>query len=189
MEGYYKLLLLILIGLVIVGLIIFLIKLAFQMKKGWFFSGIIIIILAVINPFFIMLLSKTGFSTSEIGELGTIGDFFGGTTVGLLSLASIFFVIHTIGIQRSELELTREEFKTGNTTAKVQQIDNAFFNMLSLHHQIVNNIELTLFKSSYSGRKAISKLKDIYEERFALKIYFIENPEASLSNWTNSFYL
>lgn len=159
-------LLLVLIAIVILGLI-FLIINAFKKEKGWFVTGIIIIILAVIDPFLIMLLSKTSFSISAIGNLGTLGDFFGGTTVGLFSLASILFVIHTIGIQRSELELTRKEFEVGNKTAKVQQIDNAFFNMLSLHHQIVNNITITKDNKIITGRETFSTLKDICKNYLA----------------------
>ncbi|WP_307311115.1 hypothetical protein [Neobacillus driksii] len=108
-----------------------------KLTNGWLIAGGIVIVGAILNPFIIMALSKTNFTVTEIDELGTVGDFFGGTTVGLLSLASILFVIHTIAIQskelalqRKELSLTREEFKTGNLTAKVQQIDNAFFSII-----------------------------------------------------------
>lgn len=157
-----------------------------KLPKGWFITGAIVIGLAILNPFFIMWLSKTGFTVDQIDKLGTIGDFFGGTTVGLLSLASILFVIHTIGIQRRELELTREEFKTGNTTAKVQQIDNAFFNMLSLHHQIVNNITITDSKGTiYTGRKAFEAIKDIYQRDFAVIEFLKENPDKGLKDWLN----
>lgn len=158
------------------------------LKSGWSIAGLIAIILAVINPFAIMWVSKTGFTVGQIGTLGTVGDFFGGTTVGLLSLASILFVIHTIGIQRKELELTREEFKTGNTTAKVQQVDNAFFNMLSLHHQIVNNISITNSKphqpiDTYHGREAIEILREIYDSRIGGNQFLADNPGMKIGDW------
>ncbi|MGJ3194709.1 putative phage abortive infection protein [Peribacillus frigoritolerans] len=154
-----------------------------EFKSGWSKAGKISIILAILNPFIIMLVSKTGFTVSSIGTLGTIGDFFGGTTVGLLSLASIFFIIHTITIQGEELRLTRDEFITGNTTAKVQQMDNAFFNMLSLHHQIVNNIKITKDHEPYTGREAIENLNDFYHDNFAKQLFFKDNPEKGLRAW------
>lgn len=147
----------------------------FKFNNNWFKSGVALIILAILNPFFIMCISNTEFTVAQIDKLGTIGDFFGGTTVGLLSLASIFFVIHTIGIQRNELELTRKEFETGNTTAKVQQIDNAFFNMLSLHHEIVNTIEADINNERFFGRKAFCELKSKFEFDYAANISLLEN--------------
>lgn len=80
--------------LIVIAIIIFFIQQEIEktkFKKGWFKAGIILIIIAVLNPFFIMLVSSTKFSVVEINALGTVGDFFGGRTVGLLSLASIFF--------------------------------------------------------------------------------------------------
>ncbi|MBJ7938286.1 putative phage abortive infection protein [Bacillus cereus] len=156
-----------------------------EVKSVWSIAGIITIILAVLNPFVIMLVSNTGFTVKQIDSLGTIGDFFGGTTVGLLSLASIFFVIHTIAIQREELKLTREEFETGNTTAKVQQIDNAFFNMLSLHHQIVNNIKIDDYydKKTFTGREAIAMLTNICKQNIAKHNYFLQQKSSRFSHW------
>ncbi|PGV79314.1 putative phage abortive infection protein [Bacillus cereus] len=156
-----------------------------EVKSVWSIAGIITIILAVLNPFVIMLVSNTGFTVKQIDSLGTIGDFFGGTTVGLLSLASIFFVIHTIAIQREELKLTREEFETGNTTAKVQQIDNAFFNMLSLHHQIVNNIKIDDYydKKTFTGREAIAMLTNICKQNIAKYNYFLKQNSLRYSHW------
>lgn len=157
-----------------------------SVTKGWLIAGGIVAVLAISTPFIIMGLSATVFNVTDISKLGTIGDFFGGSTVGLLSLASILFVIHTIAIQGKELALTREEFKTGNTTAKVQQIDNAFFNMLSLHHQIVNDIKLSRNKDIYQSRAAIEKLKEIYEDSFGKRYYSLEHIESGFVRWNNN---
>lgn len=161
--------------------------------SGWFIAGIVVIFGALVTPFLIILLTDTSFTVSNIDDLGPVGDFFGGTTVGLLSLASIFFVIHTITIQRDELkltqeelQLTREELNSGNTTAKVQQIDNAFYNMLSLHHQIVNNINIHQASKTFTGREAIERLNSILKETFAFRMYTAENPEKGYASWHNS---
>jgi len=87
--------------------------------------------------------------------------FFGGTTVGLLSLASIIFVTAAIimqkeelRLQREELEKTREEYKMTNTTMKKQQFDSTFFNMINLHHNITKDIII----GSKTGRVAMESI-------------------------------
>lgn len=148
-----------------------------DLNKSWFFAGFTAIVCAVALPFIIIAVTKTNFKISEIGKLGSTGDFFGGSTIGFFSLASIFFVIHAISIQskelelqRKELELTRKEFQDGNATAKIQQIDNAFFNMLTLHNEIVNNLVFTE-GHNYYGRGAIAELKDIFEQQYIEKYH------------------
>lgn len=82
-----------------------------SVSKGWFRAGIFTIILALLTPVLIMIASGTTFSVGKLGELGAVGDFFGGSTIGLLSIASIFFIIHTINIQSKELSLQRKELE------------------------------------------------------------------------------
>lgn len=163
-------------------------------NRGWLITGWIVVGLAILNPFFIMFLSKTGFSVKEIGDLGALGDFLGGSTVGLLSLASILFVIYTISIQsielklqRKELEETRKEFKTGNNTARVQQVDNAFFNMLSLHHELVNNITYRENNSTYKSREALAALCAIIKEDLCRQLNYLEyNKFENTNGWKNT---
>lgn len=158
--------------------------------------GVFIILVAICVPFAIIYKLGWIFTYKQFEKLGVVGDFFGGTTVGLFTLASIIFVIAAIVMQKKELELqrkelaqTREEFKTGNTTAKVQQVDNAFFNMLSLHHQIVNNIRTTKGTSSNAiiGREAISYFLDRFELNLAFHFFNSDDPEVnSLYVWNNT---
>lgn len=137
-----------------------------DIKKGWFIAGIITISLAILLPFFIIVISRTTFSVSKLGELGAVGDFFGGSTIGLLSIASIFFIIHTISIQskelslqRMELQYTRDELKQtrkvheeSNRTQINQRFETTFFNMISLQKEIVNNLSIGEGVSKNTGR-------------------------------------
>ncbi|HEE9033891.1 TPA: hypothetical protein R2I11_004202 [Bacillus cereus] len=149
----------------------------FSKKENWWIIlGILTILIAIATPFGILYKLGWDINYRQFEKLGAVGDYFGGTTVGLFTLASIMFVIAAIvmqkkelELQRSELKLTRDEFKTGNDTAKIQQIDNAFFNMLTLHHQIVNDIEITRFNNTYTGRKAFVKLRNVLEEKLQVK--------------------
>lgn len=150
-----------------------------DVKKGWFVAGIITISLAIFLPFIIMMISGTSFSVSKLGELGAVGDFFGGSTIGLLSIASIFFIIHTISIQskelslqrqelhltRNELEETRKVHEAANRTQYIQRFETTFFNMLSLQSELIKNLEIGS-QNKLIGRAAIEKIYKKFEGYF-----------------------
>lgn len=135
-------------------------------ENFWITAGFFVAIIAISVPFFIMLLTKLGFKLESFEDLGVVGDFFGGTTVGLLSLASILFVTAAIVMQKEELELqrkevmaTRREYEITNLTMKKQQFENTFFNMVTLHHEIVNSIVYNDSYKKLQGRHAIAEIK------------------------------
>lgn len=149
-----------------------------EVKKGWFIAGIISIILAVSLPFILITIFKTNYTVNELGKLGAVGDFFGGSTIGLLSIASIFFIIHTISIQskelalqRQELQLTRNELKEtrkvhedANDTLLVQRFESTFFNMLTFQNELVNNLNIhTANHGNKIGRDATTFLYNKFE--------------------------
>lgn len=119
-------------------------------KENWLILvGALIAIIAVVIPFLLICLFEKKYNLADISSLGQVGDFFGGTTVGLLSLASIVFVTAAIVMQKEELRLqrrevekSREEYHLTNKTLKKQQFDSTFFNMLNLHHSITNDLEV-----------------------------------------------
>ena len=127
-----------------------------DVKKGWFAAGIITILIAIALPFVITAIFKTSYTVGGLGELGAVGDFFGGSTIGLLSIASIFFIIHTIRIQSTELSLQRNELRLtrnelietrkvhqeANHTQLTQRFETTFFNILSLQNEVINNLQI-----------------------------------------------
>ena len=80
-------------------------------------------------------------------ERGTFGEMFGGVNALFsgFALAGIIFTIllqrKELSYQREELKETRLEFKIQNKTLKIQRFENTFFNLLSLHHKIVDGID------------------------------------------------
>jgi len=83
---------------------------------------------------------------------GTFGDMFGSINA-LFSGLALAGIILTILLQRKELKLQREElrdtrteFETQNETLKLQRFENTFFNLLNLHHQIVDAIDFRYYK-------------------------------------------
>ncbi|ATH71766.1 hypothetical protein CFN77_06045 [Bacillus altitudinis] len=122
-------------------------------ENKWTFFGWNVIGLAILAP--TLLLIFRDLIAIDFNTLGPIGDFFGGTTVGLLTLASMLFVISSISMQRKQLDMqqddlkmqrkelakTRKEFELTNKTLTKQQFESTFFNMINLHHNLLKDLE------------------------------------------------
>jgi hypothetical protein len=54
-------------------------------------------------------------------------------------------------LQRIELSETRQVFRIQTETFRKQQFESTFFNLLNLHHQITNTIDLTRRENKYPG--------------------------------------
>ena len=109
-------------------------------------------------------------------ERGTFGDMFGSVNAiySGLAFAGIIFTIllqrKELGYQREELKETRQEFITQNKTLKAQRFENTFFNLVSLHNQIVNDIDYDKRVSrgfnSADSETVIVKGRDVFRDRF-----------------------
>lgn len=113
----------------------------------WTSIGVTVLIIGLWFLTYFLLINKTP------NERGTIGDMFGSINA-LFSGLALAGIILTILLQRRELKLqreelrdTRKEFETQNETLKLQRFENTFFNLLNLHHQIVNAIDYRFYKS------------------------------------------
>jgi len=95
---------------------------------------------------------------------GTFGDMFGSINAiySGLALAGIIITIllqrKELKLQREELKETRKEFQIQNETLKIQRFENTFFNLLSLHHKIVEGIDFRRIESkSIFGKLAFQE--------------------------------
>lgn len=134
-------------------------------ENKWISAGVVAGCIAIAMPFIVYFSSGSTLTADSFAKLGTVGDFLGGTTVGLLSLASILFLISTIvmqrkelGMQREELQMTREElakaneqYEITNKTMLKQQFENTFFNLLDLFSK--NRDEITIYDFSLETLK------------------------------------
>lgn len=150
-------------------------------ENKWIIGGIITICFAIATPFTIYYTSNSTLSADSFSKLGTVGDFLGGTTVGLFSLASILFLISTIamqkkelGMQREELQMTRDElakaneqYRITNNTMLKQQFETTFFNMINMHNNLVKG--LTLYGTTVNDKDVFI---NIYE---AIESYYKED--------------
>lgn len=135
--------------------------------------GILTAIAGIISPFIILIIIGKRPNIALFNELGTVGDYFGGTMVGLLSFSSILFVTAAIFMQKEELKLQREElsrvtdeYALTNMTMKKQQFESTFFNMINLHQTILANLK----RNEVVGRELITILYTEFKTK-ALKDY------------------
>jgi len=77
-------------------------------------------------------------------KVGIFGDFFGGVLNPILTFFTLFGLIVTIVIQRQELRLARSEYEKTADALGTQAIETTFFNILDLHHKIVDNLKFNL---------------------------------------------
>ncbi|MGB5983085.1 MAG: putative phage abortive infection protein [Nonlabens sp.] len=109
-------------------------------KKGtrdytWMLIVMLIIILIIVWTSFFFWNLET-----DLEHRAQIGDSFGSLNA-LFSALALAGVIVTIILQGRELSETRKEFQIQNKTLSNQRFENTFFNLLNLHHQIVEGID------------------------------------------------
>ncbi|WP_318513273.1 putative phage abortive infection protein [Photobacterium leiognathi] len=75
---------------------------------------------------------------------GVFGDFLGGVLNPVLTFFTLFGLIATIVIQRQELRLARNEYEKTAEALSTQAIETTFFNILDLHHNIVDNLKVDI---------------------------------------------
>ena len=106
-----------------------------------------------------------GLSTKR-DEWGQFGDYIGGTLNPLFTLLTFIGILVTIVLQARELHYSTIELRTSSealntqaTTTKLQQFENAFFQLLNLHNTIVNELDL---RSRHSPANVISRGRDCF---------------------------
>lgn len=135
--------------------------------KRWQFAlYILIIIILWVLTFF---LNQFGIDKNDEG---VFGDKFGAVNA-LFSGFAFLGIIYTISLQRrelklqrKELKLTRKEFKTQNRTLSFQRFENTLFQMLQLHHEIIDKLEI---KTTEIDINHLSGRVDEFKKRWVFK--------------------
>lgn len=117
--------------------------------------AILLAVIGIISPF----IPKIFLDKHQLSDLALIGDWWGGTSAVFIAIAGIILLILNYLSQKEELELTRNElaftrreFKQQNETLIIQRFENTFFNLLSLHNQIIDSIEEFMDGRTYKKR-------------------------------------
>ncbi len=105
------------------------------------FIAILVVIAAYVFNF-----HAHNFSESN-GDWGTFGDFFGGTLNPLLSFLALIILLRTFSMQKTELDLQREELKDTKELLRLQtqtqikqRFESTFFALLNVHNQILRDL-------------------------------------------------
>lgn len=110
------------------------------------------------------ILISCDLNKSSIGDtFGVVNSLFSGLAFAGI-IITIFLQNKELGLQREELIATRKEFNTQNQTLKFQRFESTFFNMLGLHHQIVNGID-------FDDKQALNIGDRILGEKAIPKVY------------------
>jgi len=110
------------------------------MKK----SDFLIWLFASLSVFFIFLVL---FSTFTLGifidneDRGTFGDMFGAANALFTGLSFVGLIV-TILLQRQDINSQKEELERQNKVMTTQNFETTFFNMINVHHEIVNSMQL-----------------------------------------------
>lgn len=106
-------------------------------------------------------------------DFDKFGEFIGGVVGTFVSLIGVGLIFLTYRTQTKELRATKEIAAKQNQTQQIQQFESTFFNLVSLHHQIVNSIdeEFDPFKNNivnypinkYKGRDFFKELAKAIE--------------------------
>lgn len=131
--------------------------------------------------------------------LNLLGDFLSGAVASIWSLAGLFFIYvaflgqkqqllnQQLEIMYSQLEVKytrlelagqKLEMKEQNETLKLQKFENTFFNLLSLHHQIVDGIDEIEAKETSKGRT------DLLKERSSFASHINKNENRTIEHIT-----
>ena len=107
---------------------------------------------------------------ANAGELGQLGDFFGGLLNPLVSILTLFVAISVWRLQKDELELTRNELAQTKLaleeqakTAEQQRQEQRFFDFLNIYRSTVDSIQFEMESNtgsviSLQGKRAFRLL-------------------------------
>lgn len=138
--------------------------------------------------FLVFVVNLFSIGKSSFGEWG---DFFGGVLNPILTFLMFMGLLITIVIQQTELQESRVELRRSadalrdqNESLRKQNFENTFFQMLEIHNQIVNAIDLVSEQGRVTrGRDCFS----VFYTRFN-KIYR-ENKEKANGKYTEESVL
>jgi hypothetical protein len=103
-----------------------------------------IALLMLFFPYFMLDGIKFWKFKLTIPDYDTLGPFIEGITAPFLSIAAFILLYLTYKSQKQELTDSKEILRQQNATQQKQQFETTFFNLLNLHHTIVNSIDLKI---------------------------------------------
>lgn len=117
-------------------------------------------------------------------KLNEFGDFVGGTLNPLLSFLTLIILLRTFSMQKTELDLQREELQDTKELLRLQtqtqvrqQFESTFFALLNVHNQILSEIT-----ENPIPRKTDSTDKEIFNNTDAKSIDSVNKKQDEINN-------
>ena len=103
---------------------------------------VIVIVAALVVCFLFLLFFWTEWSPARTGtgELGQMGDFFGGMLNPLVSAVTLYVAIRVWQLQKVELQATKNALDEQAKTAEQQRQEQRFFDLLNVYQRTVDSI-------------------------------------------------
>ena len=136
------------------------------MKRVLLYLTFILVVIGIWSLSQFNVFGKDNFKPESANVL-IAGLAFAGVIIGLFQQqAEIQMQREDLELQRDEMRLTREEIHEQNRTFTTQRFENTFFNMLNLHHDIIDKIKVKDIGGNKDGRDAFGSLLRFVKEVF-----------------------
>lgn len=158
--------------------------------------GVIALVVGSITVFF--YIHQFGGSLSgEHAQWAEFGDYVGGALGSIFAFFGLIALLLTLWIQSRELRVSSAELRRSaealaeqNNSIKIQSFENRFFNMISLHHEIVNGMDLRAKgEVTSSGRDCLRVFYERLKKEFepALRGDYLDYKDGLISGYAK-FY-
>lgn len=147
----------------------------------------LIAIILVIAPILVycIILRADDFAESS-GDFGIFGDYMGGTVGTIVGVISIYLLYITY---TSQVEFARKQ----DVSAKRQQFESTFFNMLEQQQMLREQLRGTIGNKSYQSLSYLERLREELSDALANLNYRMDEVNAEnkilLKNVVNQLYL
>lgn len=156
-------------------------------EKGYkYFWPIVIFAIALVTSLWIYNY-KYGYGLNYI-QRGIFGDMFGAVNAVFSGLAFAGIII-SLYLQRidlknqfEEIQQTNREFRIQNETMELQKFENRFFKMLSIHHQIVENIDSVAYNLIVNDSDILWHLNDNPQNISSIYNQIFSNPPIAIKS-------
>jgi hypothetical protein len=135
----------------------------------------------------------------DFSKIGTYGDFFGGILNPILAFIGIIAASLAFYAQYEANRQVQDQFEEQKKKDYVQNFESNFYNLLSIHHQIVQDIDYYLISIyNFKGKdyryifgknryindddEKISKSRDVFKNSFRLLHVFLKHETNRLLN-------
>ena len=153
-------------------------------KRSWWSVHWTLVLFGVVSIIAFVVFAIVGYGyfamtqgplPTERGDLGTLGDYFGGSLNAIFGFFSLILLLITIIMQSKELRNSTDELKNVSGALKRQNFEGTFFQLLQLHQNLVNDLTLNNAQEITRGRYCFPLFYHALKQAYYEEIKEIEN--------------